>query len=661
LLPQSLLFGLNLPVTYFRYVDILVVEQDDAVADEILELLGHWKMDAVRAVDVQTARTLLDAGGIDLVLSELSLPGESGVDLVRWMRDQPHHRYLPALLVSGEAGRDDIVAASQVGVEGFVARPFQSEELRQRILEVYRKNRSERWTRDAVDIWNERLPADEAKPEGPVVVFGEGVTDEKRLSDPAQRPVMEYLALARNVIGALNEAAPERLARYMILPTTTEVILSLKRPGVRDAIRVILVSTRCQGNPTLMARLFSINRRSYQATLYLVYDEVDEISAVHRQGLKDLGVRTLRRSRIDEERMQSIMTRHLGAEPVTAAEEEEEELAPQQIRSRIVDDIETMSTLPPIPQVYEKISKLARDPGSDLKEWIDVIRVDPLTCATILRQANSVNYGFKAEISQIDRAVILLGKNVVVGLVASASVRTALAAIDEKGFRLEDLWVHNLAVGFAAHILSFPLDGEVEGMGNVDGLGLHVDGLAVLRSINLPKRLGLDYASINAMAAGSLHDVGKGVMVFAYPGLFPLVRDELQERRWQIPMLEAERDVAGGLTHTTAGDILVRKWQMADQLGNSVLSHHAPAVDDGLSFLVGIADVVGQILYPFPRDGGYPLAKAFEDEDWGTARPFLPEGFLDQPLMSPAELVTLYHTIGPQVRHFTEEMRRSIG
>ena len=85
-----------------------------------------------------------------------------------------------------------------------------------------------------------------------------------------------------------------------------------------------------------------------------------------------------------------------------------------------VDDIEPMSTLPPIPKVYEKISQLARDPGSDLQDWIEVIKVDPLTCATILRQANSVNYGFKAEISQVDRAVILLGKNVVVGLVASA-------------------------------------------------------------------------------------------------------------------------------------------------------------------------------------------------------------------------------------------------
>lgn len=637
---------------------ILVVESDDLARDAVLRLLFEWNMDTARASDAVTAQAVLDAGGIDLVLAGLHLTGAGGIELARWMRAHPRHQRLPVLLVSDRTERDDIIAASQVGIEGFVARPFQPDELRQRILEVYRKHRSERWTRDAADVWQGQLDPDVLNGTTAVVVFGEGVTTETQLADPAQRQVTEYLAQARDVINGLNQVDSERNASYMLLPTTTDVILSLKRSGIRDVIRLIFVSTRCQGNPTLMARLFSINRRNHQATLYLVYDEVDEISPVHRQGLKDLGVRTLRRSRIDEERMQS--TRHLVADPAPDMADEEEELAPQQIRSRIADDIETMSSLPPIPQVYEKISKLAREPGSDLKDWIKVIQVDPLICATILRQANSVNSGFKSEISQIDRAVILLGKNVVVGLVASTSVRTALAAIAEKGFRLEELWLHNLAVGFAANILSHPLDREVEGLGSVSSLGLHVNTLELLKSINLPKRLGLDYSRVNAMAAGSLHDIGKGVMVSAYPGLFPLLREELQERSWRVPMLEAEREVAGGLTHTVAGDLLVRKWHMGDQLGNSVLAHHAPDVDDGLSFLVGVADVIGQTLYPFPRDSAYPLAKALEDGDWDTARPFLPEGFLEQPLMSPDELTTLTQAIGPQVRHLTEEMRRSM-
>lgn len=617
-------------------------------------------MESDHAVDVAAAQRSLEAGGVDFVLSELTLSGGSGIDLTAWIREQPHLADLPVLLLSAQPSRDDIVAASKVAVAGFVAKPYAPEQLRQRILEVYRKHRSQHWQRDASSVWRGQVTVDgtHSLPSA-LTLFGEGVGTEQDLADPSQRPVTEYLALARSVMLQLEDSGTSN--GYAILSSTTDVILALKRPGVRDAVRVALVSTRCQGNPTLMARLFSINRRSHQAVLYLVYDEVDEIPAVHRQGLKDLGVRVLRRGRIDVERMHALLKQHLAGDTAASADPDaEEELPPQQIRSRIVEDIDTMSTLPPIPQVYEKISQMARDPGSDLKDWIEVIRVDPLTCASILRQANSVNSGFRTDVTQIDRAVILLGKNVVVGLVASTAMRTALSAIEEKGFRLEELWLHNLSVGFAAHILSFPLDRTVEGLGNVEALGLAPESLYTLQEINLPRRLGLDYERVNAMAAGSLHDIGKGVMVFAYPGLYPLIREDLHERGWQSPMLEAEREVAGGLTHTVAGDILVRRWNMTEQVGNSVAAHHSPDVDDGLSFLVGMADVVGQILYPFPRDSAYPLARALEDEDWDTAAPFLPSGFLDQPLVSPAELATLVRTVGPRVRHFTEEMRRSL-
>lgn len=640
---------------------ILVVEHDTQRATGTVAMLRRWKMEAVLVADVAGAQSLLAQGGIDLVLADLHLAGQRGTELVRALRASPEHGDLPVLMTSGEADRDDIVAASQAGVDAFLARPFEPEQLRQRLLEVYRRHHQTRRVQAAAEVWSGQASSEGAGIEGPLALFGEAIDGAAALGDPAQRPVTDYLALARDVIVRLNDHRDGPVAGYLIANTTTEVILSLKRPGLRDWVRVVFVSTKCHGNPTLMARLFAINRRGNQATLYLVYDEVDEITQVHRKGLKDLGVRTLRRSRIDEERMTNVLSRHLVADPrLAVADDDEEELPPQQIRSRIVDDIDTMSTLPPIPQVYERISELARDPGSDLKDWIKVVQVDPLTCATILRQANSVNYGFQGEVTEIDRAVILLGKNVIVGLVASTAMRKSLQAIAEKGFSLEELWLHSLAVGAAANILSHPLHDDVENLAPVASLGLGPEALEVLRGINLAARLGLDYVRVNPFAAGAMHDVGKGVMVHAYPGLFPLLRDELEERQWQRPMLAAERDVAGGLTHTVAGDILVRKWGMSEQLGNAVAGHHTADVDDGLAFLVGIADVVGQITHPFPRAGAYPLARALEDRDWDTARPFLPDEFLEQPLLHAEELAQLTRHVGPPVRTYVEAMRRSL-
>lgn len=638
---------------------ILLIEDDTALGPMLVKLIERWKMDVTLAPDGDAAAALMEARPADLIVADLCLPGANGVDVVTRLRETERFRSVPVLMISGKAERDAIVAASSAGIDGFLAKPFEPEQLRRRILEVYRRFRQARWKVEAKQVWRSRTQAQRAKFAGPIVVFGEAVDSEVDLADPERRPVTEYLGLGRAVIAELNRLQPELRAGYVIAKSTSDVILSLKRPGLRDWVRTVLVSTSCRGNPTLMARLFAINRGRRTPPLYLVYDEAQEISEVHRKGLRDLGVRTLRRSLIDRERMAQILSRFLQVSPAEA-EAAEPELAPQQIRSRIVDDIETMAALPPLPQVYERISALARDPASDLREWIGVLRVDPMTCATILRHANSVGHGFKTEIAEIDRAVILLGKNAIVGLVASQAVRTALQAIQDKGFRLDDFWLHSIATGFAAHILAYPLDGGVEGLGPIETLGLRPETLEALRAANLSGRLRLDPAKVNALAAGSLHDIGKGVMVHAYPGLFPLIREELERRDWRAGMLAAEREVAGGLTHTVAGDILVRKWGLADQIGHAAASHHVADIDDGLAFVVGIADVIAQVLYPFPRDGAWPLARALEDGDWEGARPFLPEGFLDQPLLGAAGLANLVRTVGPKVRQFAEEVRRSI-
>ena len=324
-------------------------------------------------------------------------------------------------------------------------------------------------------------------------------------------------------------------------------------------------------------------------------------------------------------------------------------------------DIETMTKLPPLPQVFEKISKFARDPKSDMKEWIKVIEVEPMTCAMILRHANSSATGMQIEITAVDRAIVMLGKNTVSGLVASEAVRKSFTAVEDMGFKLEEFWLHNLAVGYSAHLLSLAVasNGEQTQGETIATAGLDDEAIEVIRAINLPNRLKLDPGA-PCFIAGTMHDIGKGVMVHSYPGLFPVLLEELQEKEWKIPMLTAEQTVAGGFTHPVAGEVLMRNWGLADQLGNVVLSHHSPDPDDRLTFLVSIADVAGQVLFPFPAGAAYPLAEAVEEGSLTDVMSFLPLGFLDQPLLSTDELVSLINAISSRVKQFVDETRRSV-
>ena len=63
-----------------------------------------------------------------------------------------------------------------------------------------------------------------------------------------------------------------------------------------------------------------------------------------------------------------------------------------------------------------KLLELARDPETEFKDVIDVVKADPAITTKILKAANSSFFGFKSPVTSIERAVPLLGTTVVTTL-----------------------------------------------------------------------------------------------------------------------------------------------------------------------------------------------------------------------------------------------------
>ena len=104
----------------------------------------------------------------------------------------------------------------------------------------------------------------------------------------------------------------------------------------------------------------------------------------------------------------------------------------------------------------------------------------------------------------------------------------------------------------------------------------------------------------------------------------------------------------------------MRKWGIDDAVCNGVLNHHQSEEDNTFAFLIGVADVIGQILYPFPAEAEYPLAAALEEGAFEQVRHFLPEGFFNNPFLRVEEFISLARAISPRVQFFTQKMRRSV-
>lgn len=127
---------------------LLIIEPNRSYLGTIGRRLGEAGFRIATAQSAQDGLAELHRVPVDLILSELRLPGTSGVELVRMIREDAVHRHLPVLLM---AGRSDprAIDAFKAGADGVVRKPFDFDFLAARICrEIERARAVEKLQRD---------------------------------------------------------------------------------------------------------------------------------------------------------------------------------------------------------------------------------------------------------------------------------------------------------------------------------------------------------------------------------------------------------------------------------------------------------------------------------------------------------------------------------
>lgn len=83
----------------------------------------------VEAPDGQVALSLLQTQKVDLVISDVNMPGMNGIDLVRHIRQLPHMRTVPILMLTTESDPEAKNRARAAGATGWIVKPFQPDQL----------------------------------------------------------------------------------------------------------------------------------------------------------------------------------------------------------------------------------------------------------------------------------------------------------------------------------------------------------------------------------------------------------------------------------------------------------------------------------------------------------------------------------------------------
>jgi DNA-binding response OmpR family regulator len=116
---------------------LMLVEDDAAIAEVVGLHLSQAGFRVRRARDGEEALRAVDAGGFDLMLLDLMLPGIDGLEVCRHLRSRP--TYVPLIMISARASETHRVLGLELGADDYVPKPFSVLELEARVRALLRR------------------------------------------------------------------------------------------------------------------------------------------------------------------------------------------------------------------------------------------------------------------------------------------------------------------------------------------------------------------------------------------------------------------------------------------------------------------------------------------------------------------------------------------
>ncbi len=114
---------------------VLVIEDDEAVAQAMIRSIERSGMSVARAATGAVGMSMTGAFNPDVVLVDLELPDTNGVDLIGWFAD----RGSGVIAVSGASDESDRIVGLELGADDYISKPPRLREMVARIRAVHRR------------------------------------------------------------------------------------------------------------------------------------------------------------------------------------------------------------------------------------------------------------------------------------------------------------------------------------------------------------------------------------------------------------------------------------------------------------------------------------------------------------------------------------------
>jgi two-component system, OmpR family, alkaline phosphatase synthesis response regulator PhoP len=118
---------------------ILVVEDEPDIRKLVQYNLAQERFKVLEAEDGEQALKILQRDRPNLLILDLMLPGLSGIELCRILRDRTDTAKLPILMLTAKAGETDRVLGLEMGADDYLTKPFSPRELVARVRAILRR------------------------------------------------------------------------------------------------------------------------------------------------------------------------------------------------------------------------------------------------------------------------------------------------------------------------------------------------------------------------------------------------------------------------------------------------------------------------------------------------------------------------------------------
>jgi putative nucleotidyltransferase with HDIG domain len=229
---------------------------------------------------------------------------------------------------------------------------------------------------------------------------------------------------------------------------------------------------------------------------------------------------------------------------------------------KVKSSIDRMPSLSP---VIHKINEVANSVKSSAQDLTDVIQLDPVLTAKVIRMVNSAYFGLPQEVKSLKPAVVMLGLNTIKNVALSSAFLGNVYLKGKTSLDGEDFWKHSLGVAVACKMIA--------------------------KRLNIATKLLEEY-----FIAGLIHDIGKVLINNFFPDEMNIIIEQSQQTNDLVT--DIEKNVLG-LSHEEVGIAIGKKWKFENNLLYAVGRHHQPILQGNsaiFSMVTAVADTFVKIL-----------------------------------------------------------------